>query len=121
MPRVKRGILHQKKRRSLMKAVKGMRSSRSRRVRTAREALNHALDYSYVDRRGNKRNFRRLWIVRINAAAHLNGITYSHLMDGLKKAGVQVNRKMLAEISIHDAAAFQEFVKTAKKHINPVK
>lgn len=117
MPRVKRGTIKLKKRRKLMKSVKGYRGARSRRVRCAQEAFLHAGDYAYRDRRNKKREFRRLWIARINAAARSNGISYSRLMDGLKKAGIEMNRKMLADVAMHDAAGFTQLVETAKKSL----
>lgn len=118
MPRVKRGTIAIKKRRKLMKAVKGYSGSRKRRVSSAQEAFLHAGAYAYRDRRVKKRDFRTLWIARINAAARSNGLSYSKLISGLKKAGVEVNRKMLAEIAIHDADAFAKLAETAKQGLN---
>lgn len=115
MPRVKRGVNSLKKRRTLMKAVKGMRGARSRRVSCAQEAILHALSYAYRDRRAKKRDFRKLWIARINAAARSNGLSYSRLMSGLKKAGVTVNRKVLADLAVQDQQAFARFAETARK------
>lgn len=108
MPRVKRGTIALKKRRTLMKAVKGYRGARSRRVNCAQEAFHHAQHYAYRDRRNRKRDMRSLWIVRINAAAHSCGISYSRLMSGLKSAGVEINRKVLAELAVTDMNAFSE-------------
>lgn len=115
MPRVKRGVNSLKKRRTLMKAVKGMRGARSRRISCAQEAILHALSYAYRDRRAKKRDFRKLWIARINAAARSNGLSYSRLMNGLKKAGVTVNRKVLADLAVQDQQAFAQFAETARK------
>lgn len=117
MPRVKRGTIALKKRRKLMKAVKGFRGSRSRRVNCAQEAFLHAMDYAYRDRRNKKRDFRRLWIARINAAARSCGLSYSVLMNGLKKAGVEINRKVLADIAVADEAAFARLADVARKGI----
>lgn len=115
MPRVKRGIMHRKRANRVMKEVKGYKGARSRRLKQAKEALLHAMTYAYRDRRNRKREMRSLWIIRINAAAHKNGISYSRLMDGLKKAGVEINRKMLAELAVSDQKAFSKFVEIAKK------
>lgn len=115
MPRVKRGVNSLKKRRTLMKAVKGMRGARSRRISCAQEAILHALSYAYRDRRAKKRDFRKLWIARINAAARSNGLSYSRLMNGLKQAGVTVNRKVLADLAVQDQQAFARFAETARK------
>ncbi len=115
MPRVKRGVNSLKKRRTLMKAVKGMRGARSRRVSCAQEAILHALSYAYRDRRTKKRDFRKLWIARINAAARSNGLSYSRMMSGLKQAGVAVNRKILAELAVQDQQAFARFADVARK------
>ncbi|MBQ7528405.1 50S ribosomal protein L20 [bacterium] len=112
MPRVKRGVLSLKKRRTLMKAVKGYRGARSRRISCAQEAFHHAQHYAYRDRRTKKRDIRSLWIVRINAAARSCGISYSRLMDGLKKANIDINRKMLADMAVADMEGFAALVKT---------
>ena len=114
MPRVKRGTIALKKRRKLMKAVKGYRSARSRKVKAASEAFLSAQTYAYRDRRNKKRDFRRLWIARINAAARSNGLSYSRLINGLKKAGIELNRKMLADLAVRDEAAFAAIVEQAK-------
>ncbi len=117
MPRVKRGTIAIKKRRTLMKAVKGYRGARSRRVSCAQEAFHHAQHYAYRDRRAKKRDFRALWITRINAAAHTCGISYSRLMNGLKLAGVEMNRKVLADIATNDATSFANLVEVARKQL----
>ena len=114
MPRVKRSINARKKRRNILKLAKGFFGARSRLLRTATEAVDRAMKYAYRDRRVRKRDFRKLWIARINAAARTNEITYSRLIDGMNKAGVEINRKMLADIAIHDPKAFSEIVNIAK-------
>ncbi len=115
MARVKRGLHGLKHRRKVMKLVKGFRAARRRNYRVANEALLHSLAYAYRDRRVRKRDFRSLWISRINAAARKEGITYSVFMSGLKKSGVTLNRKALAELAISDAAAFRSLLQTAKQ------
>ena len=98
-----------------MKAVKGYRGARSRRVSCAQEAFHHAQHYAYRDRRNKKRDIRSLWIVRINAAAHTCGISYSRLMSGLKTAGMEINRKILADLAVTDMEAFASIVKTVRE------
>ena len=115
MARIKRGVLGLKHRRKVMKLVKGFRAARRRNYRVANEALLHSLAYAYRDRRVRKRDFRSLWISRINAAARKEGLNYSVLMSGLKKSGITLNRKTLAELAVSDAAAFGSLLKTAKK------
>jgi large subunit ribosomal protein L20 len=110
MTRVKRGVMARKAHRNIMKQAKGYRSSRSRHFRVANESVMHALAYAYRDRRVRKRDFRRLWIQRINAAARLNGTTYSRLIHGLQQAGIDIDRKMLADMAVRDPAAFSEVV-----------
>jgi large subunit ribosomal protein L20 len=117
MARIKRGVHGLKHRRKVMKLVKGFRAARRRNYRVANEALLHSLSYAYRDRRVRKRDFRSLWIARINAAARREGITYSRLMAGLKKSGVVVNRKALADLAVHDHAAFVQLAETAKNAI----
>lgn len=117
MPRVKRGVNSLKKRRKSMKLVKGMRGARSRRVKSATEALLHSLSYSYADRRKKKRDFRNLWIIKINAAARMNGISYNRFMEGLKKAGVKINRKILADVAVNNQPVFNEYVSLAKESL----
>lgn len=114
MPRVKRGVHAKKKRRKILKLAKGFFGARSRLLRTASEAVDRAMKYAFRDRRVRKRDFRKLWITRINAAARINDITYSRLIDGMKKAGVEIDRKILADIAIHDPQAFSEIVNVAK-------
>jgi large subunit ribosomal protein L20 len=114
MPRVKRSVHAKKKRRKILKLAKGFFGARSRLLRTATEAVDRAMKYAYRDRRVRKREFRKLWIVRINAAARINNITYSRFIDGIKKSGVEIDRKMLADIAVHDPNAFSEIVNIAK-------
>jgi large subunit ribosomal protein L20 len=114
MPRVKRSLTAHKKRRKILKAAKGFFLSRSKLLRTATEAVDHAMAYAYRDRKVRKRDFRRLWIVRISAAARMNGITYSRLIDGMHKAGVEIDRRVLSELAIHDPRGFSEIVVVAK-------
>ncbi len=106
MARIKRGVTARKKRRKILKMAKGFFGARSRLLRTATEAVNKAMSYAYRDRRGRKREFRALWIARINAAARLNDITYSRLMDGMKKANIMLDRKILAELAVNDPQGF---------------
>src|SRR5919204_2655153 len=106
MARVKRGVAAHKRHKRLLAQAAGRRGTRSKLVRPAREALFHALVYAYRDRRTRKRDMRRLWIERINAAARANGLPYGRLIAGLKAAGVEVDRKMLADLAVRDAAAF---------------
>ena len=114
MARVKRGVNKIKHRRKVMKLVKGFRAARRRNYRVANEALLHSLAYAFRDRRARKRDFRSLWIARINAAARREGLSYSRLMAGLKKSGVSVNRKALAELAVSDSKAFARLLTLAK-------
>ncbi len=114
MARVKRAVNAQKKRRETLERASGYRGQRSRLYRKAKEQVTHSLVYAYRDRRARKGDFRRLWIQRINAAARANGMTYNRFVQGLKLAGVDVDRRMLAELAVHDEAAFAALVKTAK-------
>jgi large subunit ribosomal protein L20 len=114
MPRVKRAITAKKKRRKILKMAKGFFGARSRLLRTATEAVDRAMKYAYRDRRVRKRDFRKLWIARIKAAARLNGISYSRLIDGIKKAHVAIDRKMLADLAVHDPGGFSRIVSLAK-------
>ena len=115
--RIKRGVNAVKKRRKIFKLSKGYFGSKSRSYRIAREAVMKSLNYAYIGRRLRKRDFRSLWITRINAAARMNGISYSKLIHGLKASNIDINRKMLSEIAIHDEATFKSLVETAKKAI----
>ena len=112
--RIKRAVNAVKKRRKIMKATKGYFGAKSKLYRVAREAMMKSLMYAYIGRRLRKRDFRQLWIARINAAARLNGLSYSKMMFGLKKAGITLNRKMLAEIAVADSAAFTALAEKAK-------
>jgi large subunit ribosomal protein L20 len=114
MPRVKRGNKRVAKRKKILGLAKGYWGTKGKLYRPAREAVMRALKYAYRDRRARKRDFRRLWIIRIRAAARLNGISYSQFISGLKKSGVDLNRKMLAEIAATDAEAFARLAETAK-------
>lgn len=114
MARVKRGVTARRRHRRLLDRAEGRRGTRSKLVRPAREALIHALVYAYRDRRDRKRDMRRLWIERINAAARQNGMPYGRFIAGLKAAGVEVDRKMLADMAVREPAAFAAVVETAK-------
>ena len=114
MSRVKRSIHARKKRRTMLKRARGYYGAKSRSYRAAKEQVQHSLQYMYRDRRNKKREIRRLWITRINAAARINGMSYSEFMNGLKKAGVAINRKMLAEMAVNDKAAFTQLTEMAK-------
>jgi large subunit ribosomal protein L20 len=117
MARIKRGVQKIKHRRKVMKLVKGFRAARSRNYRVANEALLHSLSYAFRDRRVRKRDFRSLWISRINAAARREGLSYSRLIDGLKKSGVTLNRKALADLAVSDSVAFDSLLAVAKKQL----
>lgn len=117
MPRVKRGTKRKLKRKKILKRAKGYYLSKSKLYRTAKEQVERSLAYSYRDRRARKRDFRRLWIIRINAAARLFDISYSKLMMGLKKAGIMIDRKILADLAVTDLKAFGKLAEEAKKAI----
>lgn len=114
MPRVKRGVTAHARHKKVLDEAKGYYGARSKVYRVAKQAVIKAGQYAYRDRRQKKRQFRALWIARINAAARLNGLSYSRMIDGLNKANVEVDRKMLADIAIHDAAAFTALAEQAK-------
>ena len=114
MARVKRAVNALKKRRKVFKQAKGYFGAKSKQYRAASEQVRRSLRYAYIGRKLKKRDFRRLWIARINAAARINGISYSKLINGLKVAGVIIDRKMLSDIAINDAAAFAKLCDTAK-------
>ncbi|MBF5081010.1 50S ribosomal protein L20 [Quadrisphaera sp. INWT6] len=114
MARVKRAVNAQKKRRTTLERASGYRGQRSRLYRKAKEQVTHSLVYAYRDRRARKGDFRRLWIQRINAAVRDNGMTYNRFIQGLKAAGVEVDRRMLAELAVSDPAAFTALVGTAR-------
>ena len=114
MARVKGGVTTRRRRKRILKLAKGYRGNKSKAFRTAKQAVMKSLVYAYVGRKQKKRDFRRLWIARISAQAKMNGINYSQFMNGLKKAGIEMNRKMLAEIAVSDKAAFSALVEKAK-------
>lgn len=114
MPRVKRAMAAKKKRRTVLAKAKGYYGAKSRSYRAAKEQVQHSLQYVYRDRRNKKREIRKLWITRINAAARLNGLSYSVFMNGLKKAGVTLDRKVLSDMAVNDPAAFAQLVEVAK-------
>ncbi len=114
MPRATTGRVHQKKKKKVLKDAKGFYGARSALFRTAKDARRRALQNSYIHRRKKKGDFRSLWIMRINAAARICGISYSVLIDGMNKAGISINRKMLAEVAVSDPAAFRRIVEAAK-------
>ena len=114
MARVKRAVHARKKRREILESAKGYYGARSRRLRVAKEQVMHSGEYAYRDRRDRKAQFRRLWIARINAAVRPHGISYSVFIAGLKAAGVELDRKILADMAVHDPAAFAALVETAK-------
>jgi large subunit ribosomal protein L20 len=118
MARVKRSVHAKKKHRSVLEKAKGYYGHRSRNYRAANEAVMHALRYSYADRRARKGDFRRLWISRINAACRQNDMSYSVFINGLKLAGVDVDRKILADIAVTDPAAFTELVSVARRAVS---
>jgi large subunit ribosomal protein L20 len=117
MARIKRGVHGLKHRRKVMKLVKGFRAARRRNYRVANEALLKSLSYAFRDRRVRKRDFRSLWISRINAAVRREGMTYSVFMNGLKKSGVTLNRKAISELAIHDSQAFGSLLKIARQAV----
>lgn len=113
--RIKRGVNANKKRTKVLKAAKGYRGSKSTLYRVAREAVMKSENYAYIGRKNKKRDFRTLWIARINAEARVNGLSYSKFMDGLKKANIDLNRKVLADIAVSDKEAFAKLAESAKK------
>ena len=114
MPRVKGGTVTRRRRNRVLKLAKGYYGAKSKLFKTAKQAVMKSFMYAYRDRRQKKRDFRKLWIARINAAARLNGLSYSKLMHGLKLAGIEMNRKMLADLAVNDAAAFTVLAEQAK-------
>ncbi len=117
MPRAKGGAVTRRRRKKVLKLAKGYRGSRSKLYRIANQSVIKALSYSYRDRRTRKREFRKLWITRINAGARNNGLSYSKMINGLKKAGVDINRKVLADLAVNDEKAFNELVEIAKEQL----
>ena len=114
MPRVKRGLTAHRRHKKVLQLTKGQRATRHSLYKRAHEAMMHSLAYAYRHRRERKGDFRRLWIARINAAARLAGLSYSRLMDGLRKAKVELDRKVLADMAVHDSPAFARLVELAK-------
>ena len=114
MPRVKSGVAHHARKKKIMNAAKGARGGRSKLYKSAKENVERGMRYAYRDRRKKKSEFRALWITRINAAARLHGLSYSRLMAGLKTAGVEVNRKVLADLAVREPDAFAKFAELAK-------
>ena len=119
MPRTKHGVPSRARKKKIFKAAKGFFGGRSKLYRTARESVERAMVYTYRDRRKRKRDFRRLWIARINAAARLNGLSYNRIISGLKKADVNIDRKMLAEMAVNDKEAFRSLAEMAKSTAEP--
>jgi len=117
MPKVKSSVASRRRKKKTLRMAKGFRGARSRLYRVANDSVHRALAYSYRDRRARKRDFRRLWICRINAAARMHGMSYSVFMRGLKQAGVSMNRKVLAELAVSDPSAFAEIAVSAKQHL----
>ncbi|AIS52751.1 50S ribosomal protein L20 [Thermoanaerobacter kivui] len=118
MARVKFGKVTRRRRKKILKLAKGYYGAKSKLFRVANQAVMKSLKYAYIGRKLRKRDFRKLWITRINAAARANGISYSRFINGLKKAGIEINRKMLSEMAINDAKAFEELVNIAKQQLN---
>ncbi len=118
MSRVKRGTIAKKRHKKILKLAKGYYGAKSKLFKVANQQVMKSLAYAYRDRRNKKRDFRKLWITRINAAARMNGLSYSRLINGLKKGGVEVNRKMLADLAVNDTKAFSRLVDVAKENMN---
>ena len=117
MARVKRGVVAHRKHKTILERAKGFRYSRKLLFRPSNEAVLHSLAYAFRDRRARKRDFRRLWIARINAAARLEGLPYNRLMYGLRQAGVEIDRKMLADLAVRDRGSFTRLVEVARNHL----
>mgnify|MGYP001119821445 CR=1 FL=1 len=117
MARVKGGPVTRRRHKKILKLARGYRGAKSKLFRVANQQVMKSLNYAYIHRRLRKRDFRKLWITRINAAARSNGLSYNRFMNGLKKAGVGVNRKMLAELAVNDAPAFSKLVELAKRNL----
>lgn len=115
MSRVKRGVATRHRKKRIFKLAKGYRGARSKLLRTVKEAVTRSLNYAFRDRKAKKRNFRRLWIARVNAAARVHGISYSKFMDGLKKSNININRKMLADLAVSDPQAFEKLAQISKQ------
>jgi len=117
MTRVKRGVIKRKKHKKVLKEARGYYGSKSRSYRIAKEQLLKSMSYAYRDRKNKKRDFRRLWITRINAAARINGMSYNEFICGLKKASIDINRKMLSEMAVNDPNTFKKLVEVAKEQL----
>jgi len=117
MPRAKSSVVSRKRHRKILKLAKGYRGSKSKLFRIANQQVMKSLSYAYRDRKNKKRDFRKLWVTRINAAARMNGLNYSRFMNGLRLAGVSINRKMLAEMAVNDAQSFGQLVERAKAEL----
>lgn len=117
MPRVKSSVVSRAKHKKVLKLAKGYRGAKSKLFRIANQQVMKSLVYAYRDRKNRKRDFRKLWIARINAAARMNGLTYSRMMNGLKRAGVDINRKILADMAVNDAQAFGRLVEVARAEL----
>ncbi len=118
MPRAKSSVVSRKRHKKILKLAKGYRGAKSKLFRVANQQVLKSLHYAYRDRKARKREFRKLWIARINAAARMNGMNYSRFMSGLKKAGIEINRKMLADMAINDSQSFNKLVEVAKSQQN---
>ena len=118
MPRVKGGPVTRRRHKKVLKLARGYRGMKSRSYRMAKQQLLKSLSYAYAHRKDKKSDFRKLWITRINAAARINGISYSRLVFGLKQAGIEINRKMLADMAVNDLPAFGKLVDVAKQNLN---
>lgn len=118
MPRVKTGVVRRRRHKKILKLAKGFYSGRRKHFRKAKEQIERSLMYAFRDRKQKKREFRKLWIIRINAACRLNGMNYSTFINGLKKAGIELDRKILADMAMNDAAAFSVVVESAKAALN---
>lgn len=114
MARTKHSVTSHKRKKKIMKQAKGFTGGRGKLYRTAKEAVDRSLSYAFRDRRARKRDFRKLWIARINAAARLNGMSYSHFINGLKKSNIEINRKVLAEMAVNDSEGFSKLAEIAK-------
>ncbi len=117
MARVKGGVTTRARHRKVLKQAKGYFGTKSTNYKVAKQAVMKSLQYAYRDRKANKRNFRKIWITRINAAARINGMSYSRFMDGLKKSGIELNRKVLADMAVNDPNAFASLAAQAKKKV----
>ena len=118
MPRVKTGVVRRRRHKKILKLAKGFYSGRRKHFRKAKEQIERSMMYAFRDRKQKKRDFRKLWIVRINAAARLNGMNYSTFMNGVKKAGIELDRKILADMAMNDAAAFSAVVEASKQALS---